>query len=418
MISSGYAPNLELPEHCNFHVFMSHVWGTGQAKTHAIARKLQLFLPGLKVWLDVDELQDISKLEESVAESAVFILYYSGGYFRSKNCLREIYAAVKLDKPVILLYEGDESILEEMKEECLSNCDSNNGEQDCPGAGLILEKLLGDRNMLHTDPCMYGPIQWLNEGSFSAAAKNRIYSRILSYLPCYKRHPNLLQEQGIKVPGELGEVVLDSPINLFVYGDNHGCSDVAEELKTMLQNQGESVLVTINDAKMVLSKNAQEINTSLDDAATNSQAEILYDPSLSPPNTLKVPTFLLLYLNKHTFEGSVQDQHELTAIIQSCIDDSEISIVLVHEKDTAKGGCDFGDFFAKAPEELIKPPNNLFRDIAIPLYSTEEYRTISLRQILCNMGATGKSRSRKTSIMRSITNSFTRALSRGGDHTN
>jgi hypothetical protein len=94
--------------------------------------------------------------------------------------------------------------------------------------------------------------------------------------------------------------------------------------------------------------------------------------------------------------------------------------VLVHEKDTAKGGCDFGDFFVKAPEELIKPPINLFRYIAIPLYSTEEYHTISLRQILCNMGATDvmKNRSRKISIMRSIKNSFTRASTRGGDHIN
>jgi hypothetical protein len=44
-----------------------------------------------------------------------------------------------------------------------------------------------------------------------------------------------------------------------------------------------------------------------------------------------------------------------------------------------KGGCDFGDFFVKVLEELIRPPINLFRDIAIPLYSTEEYRIISLQ---------------------------------------
>jgi hypothetical protein len=48
---------------------------------HAITRKLQLFFPGLKVWLDVDELQDISELEESVAKIAVFVLYYSKHYF-------------------------------------------------------------------------------------------------------------------------------------------------------------------------------------------------------------------------------------------------------------------------------------------------------------------------------------------------
>jgi MarR-like DNA-binding transcriptional regulator SgrR of sgrS sRNA len=188
---------------------------------------------------------------------------------------------------------------------------------------------------------MHGPIQWLNEGIFSAAAKNRIYSRILSNLPCYKRHANLLQEQGVKVPGELGEVSLESPINLLVYDNNYGCSDVAEELKTMIQNQGKSVFLNVCDASMILQKNSQEIDSGLNDAATNSQAEILYDPSLlTPPLIPDAPTFFLLYLNKHTFEGSAQDQHELTAIIQSCIDDSEISIVLVHEKDAAKGGVE------------------------------------------------------------------------------
>jgi hypothetical protein len=74
-------------------------------------------------------------------------------------------------------------------------------------------------------------------------------------------------------------------------------------------------------------------------------------------------------------------------IIQSCIDNPNISIVLVHEKDMLKGGCDFDDFFVKAPQELIERPNNLFKDIAIPLYSTPEYRVVGLRQILCKMGA-------------------------------
>jgi hypothetical protein len=418
MESSGYAPNLELPEHCNFHVFMSHVWGTGQAKTHAITRKLQLFLPGLKVWLDVDELQDISQLEESVKESAVFILYYSGGYFRSKNCRREIYAAIKLEKPIILLYEGDKSILQEMEDECMTNCEGDGVE--VPTATLILEKLLGDTNMLHTDPHMHaGPIQWLNEGSFSAAAKSLIYTRVLSNLPHYKRHPSLLLEQGIRVPGELGEVILDSPINLLVYDNNHGCSDVAEELKTMLRKKGGSVLITtIYEARMILKKQTQEIDSLLDidnidddddniEDATDSQVEILHDdPSLAPSCITDVPTFLLLYLNEHTFEGSTEDQNELTAIIQSCIDNSDIRIVLVHEKDTEKGGCDFGDFFGKAPEELIKPPNSLFQDIAIPLYSIEEYRIISLRHILCKMGATDKTRAENFSIMRTVKKSL------------
>jgi hypothetical protein len=112
--------------------------------------KLLLFLPGLKVWLDVDKLQDISKLEELVAESVVFILYYSRGYFWSKNCQHEIYAAVKLNKPIILLYEGDEVVLQEMENECLSNCDSDNGEKNCPGAESVIPITTNSNNQQYT----------------------------------------------------------------------------------------------------------------------------------------------------------------------------------------------------------------------------------------------------------------------------
>ena len=114
MISMVHAPHLELPDHCSFHVFMSHVWATGQARIHVIVRKMQLLLPRLKVWLDVDNLNDTSKLENWVGASAVILIFYSKGYFKSKNCRHEVYAAMKFDKPIILLYEGHHSVIEDM----------------------------------------------------------------------------------------------------------------------------------------------------------------------------------------------------------------------------------------------------------------------------------------------------------------
>ena len=49
-------------------------------------RQLQLLLPGVKIWLDVDCLDDVGKLEESVQESLTAIIFCSRGYFASKNC--------------------------------------------------------------------------------------------------------------------------------------------------------------------------------------------------------------------------------------------------------------------------------------------------------------------------------------------
>jgi hypothetical protein len=125
-----------------------------------------------------------------------------------------------------------------------------------------------------------------------------------------------------------------------------------------------------------------DINTSDD------REEVQYNLPSSSANKSAKPTFFLLYLNRYTFEGDDQDKNELTSTIQSCIDDPNITIMLIHEKDAFRGGCEFADFFVKTPEELIKPPNYLFRDIAIPLYASRAYRLVSLRQIACKMGAT------------------------------
>jgi len=98
IVSTGIRPNMEVPSSCQNHVFLSHKWSTGQEKVHTLARMMQLYLQGVKLWLDVDDLQDITKLEESVNETAVFILFYSEGYFASVNCRREVYAAVAAKK--------------------------------------------------------------------------------------------------------------------------------------------------------------------------------------------------------------------------------------------------------------------------------------------------------------------------------
>ena len=67
-----------------------------------------------------------------------------------------------------------------------------------------------------------------------------------------------------------------------------------------------------------------------------------------------------------------------------------------NEQDEQEGGCHFGEFYKQAPFELLnEDPYNLFKDIAIPLYTATQYRQVSFRQILGKMGAeqtkTGKS---------------------------
>ena len=63
----------------------------------------------------------------------------------------------------------------------------------------------------------------------------------------------------------------------------------------------------------------------------------------------------------------------------------KIRIVLVHEADPAKGGCDFGTFFGTTPQGLID--EGIYKEIAIALH-TPPHRAISLALVAQALGAT------------------------------
>ena len=184
--STGSKPNLDLlPSYCSYHLFVSHVWSSGQAKTHAVVRKIQWLLPEMKIWLDSDELKSISNLEESVAESAIFILYYSEGYFRSTNCRRELFAAMAEEKPALVIYEGNDDVLQSLKEE---RKESTKQEPGCPCSQEVLDYLF----------LYYDLVCWMLDGAFSAVSMQQVSRSILKHLPYYERTPKE-HEGGIKV---------------------------------------------------------------------------------------------------------------------------------------------------------------------------------------------------------------------------
>jgi len=93
--------------------------------------------------------------------------------------------------------------------------------------------------------------------------------------------------------------------------------------------------------------------------------------------------------------GISLDKESKTLEIVKMAKNKDICIILVHEQDVGKGGCPFSLIIEKTSTELLDPPFKLFREIAIPLYTRDEYRTISLRLILQRMGATAERRRRK-----------------------
>jgi hypothetical protein len=108
-VDSGRMPEMLLPAGATFHLFISHSWDNQDTAAN-IKRQLQLLLPAVRCWLDIDDLQHISELEACVGRSAsLLVLLSSPKYFASHNCLRELRAAVTAGKPLLRVHDGDVS---------------------------------------------------------------------------------------------------------------------------------------------------------------------------------------------------------------------------------------------------------------------------------------------------------------------
>ena len=93
----------------------------------------------------------------------------------------------------------------------------------------------------------------------------------------------------------------------------------------------------------------------------------------------------------------------------------KISIVLVHEADPAKGGCEFGTFFGTTPQGLID--EGIYQEIAIALH-TPPHRAVSLALVVQALGATkdaARQAARRPSVARSSSSSSAPTSSAGGD---
>jgi len=79
-----------------YHAFLSHTWSTGQDAMRGLKELLREVLPGISVFLDVDDLAEVRKLGQHINESLVIVVFLSKGYFRSLATMREFIEALAL----------------------------------------------------------------------------------------------------------------------------------------------------------------------------------------------------------------------------------------------------------------------------------------------------------------------------------
>lgn len=155
---------IEAPEipHDKYHLFLSHVWKTGQDQTRIIKQRLDELVPGFKVFLDIDNLEEGRGMED-VDKSYNVLIFFSSGYLLSVNCVREMLRAMHKKTPIITVFEtnlkhGGVDTLDINRdiETCVSKLEKwglaqelRNWGQPIPTASEIHDALMGNQ-----------PIEW------------------------------------------------------------------------------------------------------------------------------------------------------------------------------------------------------------------------------------------------------------------
>ena len=102
-----------------------------------------------------------------------------------------------------------------------------------------------------------------------------------------------------------------------------------------------------------------------------------------------VCTFLL-YLNRDTF---LDEGGQLTAQLRAARAGG-VPVVMLHEQDPERGGCDFSRFFETTPADLIE--DGLYKDLAVALMHGDDFRSVSYVLLAIRLGATEKGKLKRT----------------------
>ena len=251
-------------------------------------RRLSSLLPGIDIFLDVDDLKEIGDLELYVQQSGCILIFLSRGYFYSINCMREAQASTDQKKPVVLLREDD------LNKGGITLADSR---QECAGKPEVSDYVFTGR-----------PVTvWKRIQEHQIESLRQIATHTLMSTPRFLGPAS--SSLVLHVPGEvrLQTLRLPAPLTLYVSSANRGARRAAEALSQRVGMED----ITITDVR---------------------------------PDSLAGVT-MLLYLNKNTWEKA-DDGSESPLAAQVAKARSEgIPLVIVHEADEDHDGCEFGLFF-------------------------------------------------------------------------
>ena len=335
--ASGRRPELSLAPGHQWHLFLSHSWDN-QDVVATVKRQLQLLLPSIQIFLDVDDLRSVDKLEAYIGESAaVLVLLGSPGYFQSANCRRELMATMERGAPLILLHDADERKAGSPLVELMSACPSE-------WRAFVFGSAEKPRPV----------VRWQRLRAFQLVSLTQVAEAVLLSSPHYHDEaelPLIISGQPALPPPHAD----DERVGVYVSRSNVGAWAEAEALR---QELGAAVWLTSAAPAWA------EAGQLSGGAATPSAAGAPHEQ----------PTRFLLYLRRDTFEGvaGAELAEELRLALAA-----RLPIVMLHENDEAAGGCSrFDPIYNSTPAELKDA--GLYDAIAVAWYPGK-FRPVSVR---------------------------------------
>jgi len=257
-------------------------------------------MPSIPVFLDVDDLLSIDRLEEYVEASGCVLLFLSRGYLISHNCLRETRKAVHTRLPLCFVWEADHAKggapLRYLRE------------HECPPD--LVEVIFGDDAKI---------IQWHRVIEFQLLSLKKIAEAALLASPAYSHKRSLpLSVHGEVVLGP--KTKAPRAVCIYASPNNAGARAFAQELK---------------------------------EAHFSNLMIVEKMPSEADQQASRTKALFFLYLSKDTFALNSGSRLAAEIRIARALG---MPFVLVHENDVARGGCDFVWYPASDPVSLSGIP--------------------------------------------------------------
>ena len=394
LVATKAAPDLPLRLGQRWHLFLSHVWGTGQDQCATIKRQLCALLPGVLIFLDVDDLKSVDDLEEYVDQSAVISIFVSKGYFKSGNCLREARFTVAKRKPIALVHDGDKagmSVGDIRRDECPDDLRSSifDGRDVIEWHRIKEFQLISLKLLAEQLVCGCAVPQGDGGSPGGSGAASTAATAATAASPSSSSSP---QHFRLYLPGEASRQrrTFHAPVPL-VYASPHnpGALEAAQALQAGM-GTGATFRFTTDDVSLRPaasrhqhhhhhhrhahhhhnSPNGQSRSVGAGAAAAGAAAA--GEGAAEGPHrhahrssARGEATHFLLYLNQATFVGGHGSL--LAAELREARAAGAPAVVMVHETDVTRGGCEFATFFSTTPQDLIR--DGLYKALALALYS-------------------------------------------------